>query len=270
MKNGIDISKWQGDINFKEAKEDGVEFVIIREGYGKENPNQIDKKFEDNYSKATNVGIPVGVYHYSYADSVDDAKKEAEFCLKNIRGKKLGYPVVFDIEDKEQLKLNNRQRTDICKAFCNEIENAGYYAMIYCNLNWWKNYLISEELYSKYDLWLAEWNVTEPSINCGIWQKTDRGTIMGINGNVDLNISYRDYPNIMKSKGLNGFWNSNNITADNGNNIIEYTVKKGDTLWDLSNKYLGSGVRYKEIKELNNLSNDIIYSGQILKIQRGN
>lgn len=268
MHNGIDVSKWQGDINFKEAKEDGVEFVIIREGYGKENPNQIDKKFEENYFKAMDVGIPVGVYHYSYADSVDDAKKEAEFCLKNIRGKQLGYPVVFDIEDKEQLKLNNRKRTDICKAFCNEIEKANYYAMIYCNLNWWKNYLISEELASKYDLWLAQWGENKPSCSCGIWQKTDQGKIIGINGNVDLNISYKNYPEIMKNKGLNGFLNSNNSTSDSRKNIIVYTVKKGDTLWDLAKKYLGSGTRYKEIMKLNNLSNYRIYDGQIIKIQR--
>ena len=156
-KKGVDVSKWQGRINWHEARNDGVEFAILREGYGKESPNQIDKRFEENYRNAKAVGIPVGVYHYSYADSVEDARKEAQFCLKNITGKQLEYPICFDIEDKEQLKLNNRQRTDICKAFCEEIEKAGYYVMIYCNLNWYKNYLYSEEL-KKYDLWLAQWS----------------------------------------------------------------------------------------------------------------
>lgn len=260
-KQGIDISKWQGKIDWGKVKEAGIEFAIIREGYGKENPCQVDKRFEENYKGAKAVGIPVGVYHYSYADSVEDAKKEAQFCLKNIKGKQLEYPVVFDIEDKEQLKLNNRQRTDICKAFCNELEKAGYYAMIYCNLNWWNNYLNKNEL-SQFDLWLAQWDVTAPGYECGIWQKSEKGSVDGINGNVDLNESYKDYPKIMKSKGLNGFKaNSQNAS------YITYTVKKGDTLWDIAKKYLGSGAKWTQIKALNGLSSDKIYLGQTLKIK---
>lgn len=261
--SGCDVSKWQGKINWEKVKKSGVDFVIIREGYGKENPNQKDKQFEVNYKGAKSVGIPVGVYHYSYADSVDDAKKEAQFCLKNIKGKQLEYPVVFDIEDKEQLKLNNRQRTDICKAFCDEIEKAGYYAMIYTNVNWLKNYLYSEELLTRYDWWIAQWEVAKPSIDCGIWQRTEKGKINGINGNVDLNISYKNYPEIMKSKGLNGF------KKNEKKREIIYTVKKGDTLWKLAEEYLGEGTKYKEIKEYNGLKSDTIYVGQKLKIKVG-
>lgn len=260
-KQGIDVSKWQGKIDWGKVKEAGIEFAIIREGYGKENPSQIDKRFEENYKGAKAAGIPVGVYHYSYADSVEDAKKEAQFCLKNIKGKQLEYPVVFDIEDKEQLKLNNRQRTDICKAFCEEIENAGYYAMIYCNLNWWNNYLNKNEL-SQFDLWLAQWNVAKPSVDCGIWQKLEKGKIDGISGNVDLNESFKDYPKIMKSKELNGF----KATSQNSK-YITYTVKKGDTLWDIAKTYLGSGAKWTQIKSLNGLSSDKIYLGQTLKIK---
>ena len=82
---GIDVSKWQGNINWNEVKKDGTEFAIIREGYGRKSPNQIDKKFKENYEGAKAAGIPVGLYHYSYADSADDAKREAEFCLENIQ-----------------------------------------------------------------------------------------------------------------------------------------------------------------------------------------
>lgn len=260
-KQGIDVSKWQGKIDWEKVKKDGVEFAIIREGYGKENPSQVDKRFEENYKGAKAVGIPVGVYHYSYADSVEDAKKEAQFCLKNIKGKQLEYPVVFDIEDKEQLKLNDQQRTDICKAFCEKIEKAGYYAMIYCNLNWWNNYLNKNEL-SEFDLWLAQWDIEKPSVDCGIWQRSEKGKINGISGNVDLNISYKDYPKIMKTKGLNGF----KVASDNAS-YITYTVKKGDTLWDIAKKYLGSGAKWTQIKSLNGLSSDKIYLGQILKIK---
>lgn len=256
--NGIDISKWNGTVDFQKAKNDGVDFAMIREGYGKENPNQIDKKFEENYKKAKAVGVPVGVYHYSYADSVADAKLEAQFCLKNIKGKQLEYPVVFDIEDKEQLKLNNRQRTDICKAFCEEIENAGYYAMIYCNLNWWNNYLIKKELENKYDLWLAQWGVEKPSITCGIWQKSDKGHIDGICGNVDINVAYKNYPAIMKKNGLNGF------KANKETSIITYTIKKGDNLTKIAEKY---GTTVNKIAADNCIKNpNIIYAGQKLKI----
>lgn len=246
MKKGIDISKWNGSVDFNEAKNDGVEFVIIREGYGKKDPKQVDKLFHRNIQEAQKAGLSVGVYHYSYADSVSDAKAEAKFCLENIKGYKLDYPICFDIEDKEQLKLNNRQRTDICKAFCETIENAGYYAMIYCNLNWYKNYLYSEEL-KKYDLWLAQWGIAMPEVECGIWQKSSKGTISGINGNVDLNISYKDYPAIMKSNGLNGY----NAVKVKSTEELAREVIKG--LWgngsERKNRLESSGYSYAEVQK---------------------
>ena len=263
MFKGIDVSKWQGSINWNEVKKTGIDFAIIREGWGKKSPTQTDKKFKENYEGAKSVGIPIGSYHYSYADSVDDAKREAEFCLENIHGLQFEYPIVLDIEDRTMLSLSNRQRTDIVKAFCGEIEKAGYYAMFYCNAHWLNNYLIKDELIQKYDLWLAQWNVDKPSCSCGIWQKSDRGSIDGINGNVDLNVAYKDYANIMKTKGLNGFAPSNA-----NKNYFEYTVKKGDTLWVIAQRYLGSGYKYREIRELNALNSDMIYAGQTLKIPK--
>ena len=220
---GIDVSKWNGNINWDKVKSAGINFAIVREGYGKRDPRQVDKKFKDNINGAKSVGIHTSVYHYSYADSVEDAINEARFCLENIEGFKLEYPVIIDVEDKEQLKLNNRQRTDIVKAFCSEIEKHGYYAMFYCNLNWLNNYLYKDELLTKYDLWLAQWNIDKPSCTCGIWQYSSTGEIDGIYGNVDLDVSYKNYPEIMQSKGLNGFNkydNSPNI------NYFNYTVKK--------------------------------------------
>ena len=265
-KKGIDVSKWQGEIDFQKAKNDGVEFVIIREGYGKKSPLQVDKMFKSNYEGAKSVGLPIGVYHYSYADSVSDAKLEAEFCLENIQGLELEYPICFDIEDKEQLKLNDRQRTDIVKAFCQEIENAGYYTMIYCNLNWWNNYLYKEELENKYDLWLAQWQIGNPSVKCGIWQYSSTGHIDGINGNADLNIAYKDYPNIMKYKGLNGFKKQG--TSADETNYSTYTVVKGDSLWSIAQKLLGDGTKWERIKTINNLSSTVIYPNQTLKIPK--
>ena len=121
---GIDVSKWNENINWDKVKSAGINFAIVREGYGKKDPRQIDKKFKDNINGAKAVGIPVGCYHYSYADSVDDAKREAEFCLENIGDMRLEYPVIIDVENKEQLKFSNRQRTDIVKTFCSEVEKA--------------------------------------------------------------------------------------------------------------------------------------------------
>lgn len=265
-KKGIDISKWQGEIDFQKVKNSGVEFVIIREGYGKKSPSQIDKKFKVNYEKAKSVGLPVGVYHYSYADSISDAKLEAQFCLENIQGLELEYPVCFDIEDKEQLKLNNRQRTDIVKAFCEEIEKAGYYAMLYCNPNWLNTYLIKDELLPKYDLWLAQWEATKPSVNCGIWQYSETGKIDGINGNVDLNIAYKDYPQIMKKGGLNGFKKQGPSTQTPS--YTTYTVKKGDSLWSIAQKLLGDGTKWQQIQNINNLNTTVIYPNQTLKIPK--
>ena len=262
---GIDVSKWNGNINWDKVKSAGINFAIIREGYGKRDPRQVDKKFKDNINGAKSVGIHTSVYHYSYADSVEDAINEARFCLENIEGFKLEYPVIIDVEDKEQLKLNNRQRTDIVKAFCSEIEKHGYYAMFYCNLNWLNNYLYKDELLPKYDLWLAQWGVDAPSVSCGIWQYSSTGKIDGIDGNVDLDVSYKNYPEIMKSKGLNGFNKENNPASTN---YFTYTVKKGDTLWMIAQRYLGSGTKYKEIKALNALNSDTIYPNQVLKIPK--
>ena len=162
------------------------------------------------------------------------------------------------------LKLTNRQRTDICIKFCETIENAGYYTMIYANKNWLDNYLYADELLKRFDLWLAQWGVNKTAYSCGIWQYGGTGKIDGISGNVDLNISYKNYPEIMKNKGLNGFKSNQNANK----NYFEYTIQKGDTLWHLAQKYLGNGARYEEIKTLNNLSSDTIYAGQTLRIPK--
>lgn len=268
VKNGIDCSKWQGIIDWKKAKSAGVEFAIARSGYGKESPTQVDKTFETNYAGCKANGIPIGTYHYSYADSISDAKLEAQFCLKNIAGKQLEYPVVFDIEDKEMLKLSTQIRTDICRAFCETIENAGYYAMIYTNLDWYRNKINGAELSKKYDIWLAQWYVSKPAVNCGIWQKSEVGKIDGISGNVDLNEAYKDYPAIMKSKGLNGFKSDGSSvpTPTPTPSGKTYTVVKGDSLWAIAKKQLDSGTKWRQIYDLNGLKSDVIYPGQVLKI----
>ncbi len=244
MAKGIDVSKWNGEIDWKKVKESGIEFAMIREGYGRKNFNQVDKCFHKNIKNALESGIHCGVYHYSYAVSAKDAVNEANFCLENIKGYSLEYPVAFDIEDKSMEKLSKRMLTDICKAFCDTIEQHGYYVSIYTNVDWLENHLYKDELLPKYDL----------------WQFSNKGCVYGVNGDVDMNLSYKNYPKVIKSKGLNGF------TAHT--NYFTYTVKRGDTLWNLSKIFLGNGTKYKEIKKLNSLTQDTIYVGQILKIPK--
>ena len=127
------------------------------------------------------------------------------------------------------------------------------------------NYLYKDELLSKYDLWLAEWDKDNPSRSCGLWQYSSTGKVDGIVGHVDLDISYNNYLEIMKNKSLNGFGKQSN--ASNLGCFV-YVVKKGDTLWSIAQRYLGIGYKYKEIKELNALKSDTIYAGQTLKIPR--
>lgn len=262
MFKGIDVSKWNGKIDWKKVKESGIDFAMIRTGYGSKSPNQIDEKFKYNIEGAKENGIDVGVYHYSYANSSTNAKEEAEFCLEIIKDYKLEYPVCYDIEDKSIAIYNRQTKTDMCISFCDTIEMAGYYAMVYCNLDWIKNHLFEDKILIRYDLWLAQWGAKNPSVACGIWQTSETGEVNGINGNVDTDISYKDYKSIISKAKLNNF-NKHNDNIDVG---TTYIVKKGDTLWDISKKYYGDGNKYLKIKQQNNLKSDIIYEGQILKL----
>lgn len=265
---GIDVSKWNGDIDWSKVKKAGVEFVLISCGTSQ---SSIDS-FEKNYKEAKNNGIMVGVYRYSYAKTEESAVKEAQSLLNNIKGKQLEFPIVIDIEDSSLTKLSRQEKTDIVKAFCEEIENAGYYAMYYCNLNWLNSHLYKDQL-SKYDLWLAQWNVTEPSVECGIWQMYDNGEIDGISGNVDMNMSFKDYPSIMIEKGINGYIKNDEIKKEipkqeqntsNDISYINYIVVKGDTLSKIASKY---NTKVSDLVKINNICNpDIIYENQLIKV----
>lgn len=265
---GIDVSKWNGDIDWSKVKKAGVEFVLISCGTSQ---SSIDS-FEKNYKGAKNNGIMVGVYRYSYAKTEESAVKEAQSLLNNIKGKQLEFPIVIDIEDSSLTKLSRQEKTDIVKAFCEEIENAGYYAMYYCNLNWLNSHLYKDQL-SKYDLWLAQWNVTEPSIECGIWQMYDNGEIDGISGNVDMNMSFKDYPSIMIKKGINGYSKNEEIKKEiprqeqnpsNDISYINYIVIKGDTLSKIASKY---NTTVSDLVQINNINNpNIIYENQFIKV----
>ena len=165
MSKGIDVSKHQGKIDWKRVKASGVDFAVLRAGYGKYD-NQKDEFFEENYKNAKQEGIKVGAYHYSYAKSVEDAKKEAEIFLKWIDGKQLEYPVAFDVEEKNQSERGKQFVSDIIRAFCETVERAGYYVCIYANKYWLENY-IDDDCKKKYDTWLAQWRHTAEATGFG-------------------------------------------------------------------------------------------------------
>ena len=221
MIKGIDVSKWQGEINWEKVKNDGIKFAILRIGYGKYE-NQKDEYFEKNYIEARKVGIFVGVYLYSYAKTVDDAKMEAANALMWLNNRKLDLPVYFDIEDKSQSKLDKKLLNDICKAFCNRIEEVGYWAGIYTSKNWATNIIDGTSLGKRYTYWIAQYNqkctYTGPY---DIWQYSSTGKVNGINGNCDMNYMYRDLINEIKGKKASNVAKIANNTYK-GNSLVDY------------------------------------------------
>lgn len=202
--HGIDVSKWQGNIDFNKVKAAGVDFVIIRAGYGRY-INQKDPYFEQNYTRAKAAGLNVGAYWYSYANSAADAKAEAATCLEAIKGKTFDYPIFFDLEEKTQFNNGAAFCSSLVTAFCTEIEKAGYFAGLYISRSPLQSY-ITADVAARYALWVAEYGANlNYNGNVGMWQNTSSWRVTGVNGNVDHDYSYIDYPKIIKDGGFNGY-----------------------------------------------------------------
>ena len=185
---GIDISEFQPNVDYKKLKEQGIEFVIIRCGYGK-NEYQKDTYFEKHYEGCKNAGLKLGAYLYSYANTVEGARKEAENCLRFINGKTFDLPIFYDVEDDTTATADKYTLTKMCDEFCKMIQNAGYKAGVYANLYWCENKLYINEL-EKYNIWVAQWNKTmDASFKVDFWQY-GKGHVEGITGDVDLDESY--------------------------------------------------------------------------------
>ena len=157
---GIDVSVWQGKIDWKKVKASGIVFAMIRVGYGSSQGNdcKMDTYFKANVEGALAAGVEVGIYFYSYAKSAQAAAREAAWVVEQIapyKGRIL-YPVAYDLEDSKQAGLGRDVLTAMVTAFCTTIEAAGYYASFYCNTNWCKNMLNMDDL-KGFDLWLAQW-----------------------------------------------------------------------------------------------------------------
>ncbi len=188
---GIDVSSYQGNINWDVVK-NHIDFAILRCGFGQYN-SQKDKFFERNYEECRRLGIPVGIYHYSYAKNVDQARKEANLVLSWLKGKEIQLPVYYDIEDDSQIGLGKEMLTNMCVEFCNTIEGAGLWAGIYANKHWFTRILDSEKLGKRYTCWVAQYyDKCTYEGKYDVWQNSSSGRIDGIVGNVDTNYMYRN------------------------------------------------------------------------------
>ena len=182
---GIDVSHWQGRIDFDKVKSQGYSFVMINAGYGKY-ISQKDENFEKNYAAARKAGLNIGTYWYSYALTEADALAEAKTFLEAVKGKMFEYPLAFDIEDASQSELPNAAINKIIEVFCDYLESNGYYAAVYSYANFFKR-KVSDSVKSRYDIWVAHFDVAKPAIsNYGMWQYTSKGRVDGINGDVDI------------------------------------------------------------------------------------
>ena len=193
---GIDVSAWQGEIDWKKVADVGTEFAIIRIT---EAGNNVDAYFERNYNGCVDYGIPAGVYKFSYALSVAAVRQEAERVVDILRERQLRYPVFLDLEYSNQRRLGQKMIERLAEEFRRIVVDAGYRFGIYCNLDWYNN-VISEEL-KKYDFWIARYPSDDngtlmeryrPDAGIG-WQYTSKGRVPGITGNVDRDVFYKDY-----------------------------------------------------------------------------
>lgn len=184
----VDVSEFQQNIDFNKMKNDGIKAVIIRAGYGRE-VSQKDSMFESHYRNAKSAGLKVGAYWYSYADSINDAEKEAKAFMAVVKGKSFDFPVYYDLEDSSQIGLGKSTLTAIAERFCDTLKRNNYKAGVYANLNWFNNYLNYNRLKGKYSVWLAQYN-DRAELDCDIWQNSSSGRVNGYNGRLDTNIVY--------------------------------------------------------------------------------
>ena len=214
----LDMSTWQKSVDYATAAS-GLDGVILRAGYGKGTEDILFKKHYDGFH---NLGIPIGVYWFSYAKSVEESKSEAQYCVSAIHGLTIELPVVYDFEyasvrnaNTTGIKIDKPLATAMAEAFLSIIEQNGYYAMLYTSPDFKRNYF--DDSLNKYDLWLANYvknpDPNKPPCECGIWQHGS-GKWNGVEGDVDLNFAYKDYPSIIRKAGLNHLEGTHPITHD--------------------------------------------------------
>lgn len=248
-KQGIDVSVWQENINFSKVKASGIDFVIIRAGYG---TGHKDRWFDENYRKAKAAGLDVGAYWYSYAGSVADVIAEARSCKNVLAGKQFEYPIYFDLEEKSQLNRGMTFCSNLISAFCTEMEKSGYFAGFYTSLSYALN-CVSPAVRNRYAFWVAQWsNTCTYKGSYGLWQYSSSGSVAGIAGRVDMDYAYVCYPSIIKNGGFNGYGKESGSSQLSTKSLDEIAreVIRGD--WgngaDRKNRLSQAGYNYDSVQ----------------------
>ncbi len=259
---GIDVSEWQGEIDFGQVANSGIQIVYIKSSEG---TSYIDPYFETNYQKAKENNLKVGVYHYVIARSIEEAEQEATFFSSVISGKEVDCRLAIDFESFGELDVE--QINQITLAFLRKVQQlTGKEMVVYSNTNDARN-IFSGELANQYPLWVAEYGTEEPGYNgkWNVWigyQYTDRGIINGIRGYVDRDKFTKEIFLSDSSKI------PNNTGKDPNNSNITYIVQRGNTLSQIATRY---GTTVQNIARLNNIENiNLIYVGQKLIIPNVN
>ncbi|MDO4803690.1 MAG: RICIN domain-containing protein [Lachnospiraceae bacterium] len=192
---GIDVSRHQGYIDWQEVKDAGIDFAIIRCGYGGDYASQDDVRWEYNASSCESLGIPYGVYLYSYADSTSRIDSEVQHTLRLLQGYKPTLPVYIDIEENSQFALGGAVLSSLAERFCRQISDAGYRTGLYTSTSYWNAYFAAFAEIPGYYHWVAEYNSRcSYSGRYETWQHTNTGRVNGIEGNVDRDIWYGEFP----------------------------------------------------------------------------
>lgn len=232
---GIDVSKHNGKIDWAKVKSAGIDFAMLRSGYGSKT---VDPTFAFNAKQCNSIGIPIGIYWFSYAYTVDMAKSEALKCIEIIKQLKIDFPVAFDFEgdslkyaEKQGVKLSYSLISQMANVFLQTIKAAGYKPILYSNRSMLKAHFAQVK---DFEVWYANPSLTKPDQDCSIWQYSFSGKVNGIKGNVDLNYSYIDYvkSNIDKYKAfIQSKCNFNNP----------------DEVWTLLDKHKSAESLYKKL-----------------------
>lgn len=215
---GIDISQWNHKksgsnylpLDWNAIKAAGIDFVILRAG---STITPLEPTFEMDYEGARAAGLEVGAYFYTYSDSVEKIKTDAELFLEALDGKSFEYPVFLDLEDPSLEGLSKSLLSDMCAEFISTLQAQNYYAGLYINHNWLFNILDTKNAVATYEIWYARfpgtsepvWSVEKYGEHLGMWQYTQTGSIDGIDTEVDMNYAYKSYKEIMIKWGLNGY-----------------------------------------------------------------
>ena len=256
---GIDVSAWQGKIDWKTVADYGMDFVIIRIT---EAGNVVDSQFENNLAGCNKYNIPVGVYKYSYAMTIAEIQSEARKVVSTLNGRKIQFPVFLDLECNNQRTLGFESIHKMADAFREIVEAAGYKFAIYCNVDWYTNMICSH--LKKYDFWIARYPANDdgwlqerlrPDFGVG-WQYSSKAKIPGISGTVDRNVFYKDYSEENKKEEttvdkLQEHIDLGNYYANNGG-TKPYLEKKSNAYLDDFTKNAGSNNYTKFARDVNN------------------